>query len=57
MACRLADSLSFLEVRRLDLVSTPALPERLRTRPELAPDLLYGQIRQRMSTFGATRSS
>jgi HD-like signal output (HDOD) protein len=54
VACRLADSLSFLEVQRLDLASTPALPERLRTRPELAPDLLYGQFRQRMSTFGTS---
>jgi HD-like signal output (HDOD) protein len=52
LACRLADSLSFLEVQRLDLASTSALPERLRRRAELAPDLLYGQIRQRMSTFG-----
>jgi len=51
IACRLADSLSFLEVKRLDLASTPALPQRLRKRTELAPELLYDQIRQRMSTF------
>jgi len=56
MACRLADSLSFLEVQRLDLASTPALPERLRKRRELAPDLLYDQIRQRMSTFGTSEA-
>ena len=48
----MADSLGFLEVQRLDLALTPALPERLRRRAELAPDLLYDQIRQRMSTFG-----
>ena len=54
VSCRLADSLNFLEVRRLDLASNPALPERLRTRAELAPDLLYDQIRQRMSTFGTS---
>lgn len=52
LACRVADSLGFLEVQRLDLALTPALPERLRRRAELAPDLLYDQIRQRMSTFG-----
>jgi HD-like signal output (HDOD) protein len=56
LACRLADSLSFLEVQRLDLASTPALPERLRRRAELAPDLLYGQIRQRMATFGTSET-
>jgi HD-like signal output (HDOD) protein len=52
-ACRLADSLSFLEVQRLDVASTDALPERLRKRPELAPELLYAQIVRRMSTFGS----
>jgi HD-like signal output (HDOD) protein len=56
MACRLADSLDFLEVHRLDLASTPALPERLRKRAELSPDLLYGQIRHRMSTFGTAKA-
>ena len=57
VACRLADSLNFLEVERLDLALTPALPERLRWRAELAPDLLEGQIRKRMATFsGGARS-
>jgi HD-like signal output (HDOD) protein len=56
VACRLADSLDFLEVQRLDLASNPALPERLRRRPELAPELLYDQIGQRMSTFGISKA-
>jgi HD-like signal output (HDOD) protein len=52
VACRLADSLGFLEVRRLDVASTPPLPERLRNRAELTPELLYDQITRRMATFG-----
>ena len=56
VACRLADSLNFLEVQRRDLASNPALPERLRRRAELAPELLYDQIGQRMSTFGISKA-
>ncbi len=51
-ACRLADSLGFLEVRRQDLALAPVLPERLRKRAELAPDRLNDQVRRRMATFG-----
>lgn len=51
-ACRLADSLGFLEVRRQDLASAPVLPERLRKRAELAPERLLDQVKSRMATFG-----
>ena len=51
-ACLLADSLGFLEVRLQDLTSAVVLPERLRTRPELAPGRLHDQVRRRMATFG-----
>jgi HD-like signal output (HDOD) protein len=52
LACRLADSLNFVEVQRLDLASAPALPERLRRRSELAPERLQEQIERRMSALG-----
>jgi HD-like signal output (HDOD) protein len=51
-ACRLADSLGFLEVRREDSTSASVLPLRLRKRAELAPDRLIEQVRCRMASFG-----
>jgi HD-like signal output (HDOD) protein len=46
IACGLADSLGFAEVEREDMHVPPALPKRLKDRPELQPDSLRSQVQK-----------
>jgi len=49
MACQLSDSLNFPEVRRADLQTLAAWPERLHGRPELAPEPLIELIKKHLT--------
>lgn len=49
LACQLADSLDFPEVRRLDQQNISLWPERLHGRPELAPEPLSELIKKHLT--------
>jgi len=52
LACQLADSLNFPEVRRTDLQILSLWPERLHGRPELAPKALTELIKKHLTLVG-----
>ena len=52
LACQLADSLNFPEVRRADLQTLSVWPERLHGRPELAPEQLTELIKKHLTLVG-----
>lgn len=52
MACRLADSLGYSEVHCPAQPPPFELPNRLKDRPELAPDRLHEQIAQQIAAMG-----
>lgn len=52
LACQLADSLNFPEVRRTDLQILSLWPERLHGRPELAPEQLTELVKKHLTLVG-----
>jgi HD-like signal output (HDOD) protein len=48
-ACRMADSLGFLEVPQSEAPAWPDLPPAMRNRPELEPETLWDEINRRIA--------